>query len=85
MLSFKRRISSRSFLVSFAGAVALRRRCVDTSFWPKAVEVSCSAFGGTGATTRIVQALEAGTYYVVVEGHTPSDSGPFTIGYTTSK
>ncbi len=70
---------------TFAGALALRRRCVDTSFSPKAVEIDCASYGGTGAVSRIVQPLEAGTYYVVVEGHSSSDSGPFTIGYTTSK
>jgi hypothetical protein len=70
----------------FSGAVALRRRCVDSAYSPKGVEIECSETPSGGSTSlHPSHRLEAGTYFVVVEGRTSSDSGTFKLGYTTTK
>jgi hypothetical protein len=69
----------------FDAAVALRRTCVDPSGGPKAAEVACEAESDVGQRTVIDRTLEAGTYWLVVDGQTPTDQGPFTLEYRTTR
>ncbi len=62
----------------FDASVELRAACADPLAGPLP-ELSCDA-NGAGKTT-IERTLEAGTYWVVVDGRTASDQGPFTIEY----
>ena len=45
------------------------------------VELGCEADADTAHRTSIERALEAGTYWVVVDGQSPNDQGPFTVEY----
>jgi hypothetical protein len=65
----------------FDGVVALRRACGEIAGGPSVPDLGCEA--ETDANHRVVleRGLEAGTYWVVVDGRSPSDQGPFTIEY----
>jgi hypothetical protein len=65
----------------FDAAVALRRTCADGGGTAGDVELACEADADTGHHTSFERALEAGTYWVVVDGQSPNDQGPFTIKY----
>jgi hypothetical protein len=65
----------------FDAAIALRRACIDSSGGAKAAEVACEAEADAGQRTVIDRTLEAGAYWLVVDGQTPSDQGPFTVEY----
>lgn len=45
---------------------------------PHAFVVACDDDGGDGANPSLRVQLQAGTYYVVVDGYSADDSGPFT-------
>jgi len=70
---------------SFQAALALRRTCADTSGGARAAELTCEAESDVGQRTVIDRALEAGTYWVVVDGQTPNDQGPFTLAYRMTR
>jgi len=65
----------------FDGVVALRRACGEGSGGPSLPDLGCEA--ETDGSHRVVfeRGLEAGTYWVVVDGRSASDQGPFTIEY----
>ena len=70
----------------FDAAVALRKTCADGGGPTTGdVELACEADADTGHRTSIERALEAGTYWVVVDGQSPNDQGPFTIKYRLSR
>jgi hypothetical protein len=66
---------------TFDAAVALRKACGDTSGGLAAAELACEAESDAGHRTSVERALEPGTYWVVVDGQTPNDQGPFTVDY----
>jgi hypothetical protein len=66
---------------SFEAALALRRACQDISGGAHAAEVACEADSDVGQRTVIDRTLEAGTYWVVVDGQTANEQGPFTLEY----
>jgi hypothetical protein len=67
----------------FDATVALRKACADGSGGMGEVELGCESDADTGHRTSIERSLEAGTYWVVVDGQSPNDRGPFTIEYRT--
>jgi hypothetical protein len=66
---------------TFDVAIALRKSCVDGSGAARADELACEADGDVAHRTSLERTLEAGKYWVVVDGATPNDQGPFTITY----
>jgi hypothetical protein len=70
---------------SFDAAIALRMACADASGGPRAAELLCETDSDLGQRKIIDRVLEAGTYWVVVDGQAPSDQGPFTLEYRLSR
>lgn len=66
---------------SFDAALALRKACADASGGARAAELVCEADADVGQRTVIDRILEVGTYWVVVDGQTPNDQGPFSLEY----
>ncbi|HEX3772075.1 MAG TPA: hypothetical protein VHV30_14465 [Polyangiaceae bacterium] len=67
----------------FDAAVALRNACTDGS--PGQVELTCEGEADNGRRTSIERTLDPGTYWVVVDGTSPNDQGPFTVEYRTTR
>ena len=63
------------------GVLALRRSCVDVGATPRASEIECNNDADGPNKSRLSTMLEAGTYYVVVDGHGAASEGPFTLEY----
>jgi hypothetical protein len=70
---------------SFDAVVAVRKACADTPGGARAAELSCEAGSDVGHRTLLDRTLEIGTYWIIVDGQTPSDQGPFTIDYRVVK
>ena len=68
---------------SFEAALGLRRVCADVSGGSRAAEIACEAESDVGQRTSIERTLEAGAYWVVVDGQTTNEQGPFTLEYRT--
>jgi hypothetical protein len=66
----------------FDAAIALRKVCPDGSASGD-VELACEADADSGHRTSIERTLDAGTYWIVVDGQSPNDQGPFTVEYRT--
>jgi hypothetical protein len=66
---------------AFDAAVELRRACGDGAGGPALPELGCEAETDGNHHVTVERWLEAGTYWVVVDGRSPSDEGPFTIEY----
>ncbi|MGH7434191.1 MAG: hypothetical protein ACRENE_00785, partial [Polyangiaceae bacterium] len=64
----------------FDAAVSLRRTCGDA---PGAASPELACETGTDANRRVVieRTLDAGTYWVVVDGQSVTDQGPFSVVY----
>ncbi len=69
----------------FDAAVAIRKNCVDAAGGAKAAEVACESEADVGRRSVIDQVLEAGSYWIVVDGQTPTDQGAFTLEYRTTR
>jgi len=67
---------------TFDAAVALKRACGDGSSGPAIPELGCEAEADGSHRVILERGLDAGTYWVVVDGRSPGDQGPFTIEYT---
>jgi hypothetical protein len=69
---------------SFDGAIALRKACSDVAGAARGAELACEGWDSNGGQSTIIdRVLEAGTYWVVVDGKTPNDQGSFTLRYRT--
>jgi hypothetical protein len=68
---------------AFDAAVALRKACADGG--ASDAELACEADADAGHRTTIERTLDPGTYWVVVDGQSPNDQGPFTIEYRTAR
>jgi hypothetical protein len=66
---------------SFDVAVSLRKTCADAAGGARAAELACDADSDSGQPAVIDRTLEAGTYWVVVDGRSPNEQGPFTLEY----
>jgi hypothetical protein len=65
------------------GVLVLRKSCLDPPHQraPRAAEMTCNNDYQDNRHSRIESTLEAGTYFVVVEGHQTKNEGPFTLEY----
>jgi hypothetical protein len=66
---------------TFDTALALRKACADPFGAIGTVELACESEASSGHHTSVERSLEAGTYWVVVDGQSPNDQGPFTLEY----
>ncbi len=66
------------------GVLALRRVCMDPPGGPRGAEVACNNDAGDEHHAKIETTLEAGTYFVHVDGHASGNQGPFTLEYSVS-
>jgi hypothetical protein len=66
---------------TFEPSLALRKSCVDVAGGAAGAELECASEGDGAHHTTIDREVEAGTYYVVVDGQSPSDQGPFALEY----
>lgn len=66
---------------SHDGVLALRTTCLDPPRMSSArgVEVACNNDAPDNRHSKIVTTLDAGTYFVVVDGHQGKHEGPFTL------
>ncbi|MBX3212663.1 MAG: hypothetical protein KF850_11565 [Labilithrix sp.] len=63
------------------GALALRTTCLDPPrmVTTRGIEVACNNDAPDNRHSKIVTTLDAGTYFVVVDGHQGKHEGPFTL------
>jgi hypothetical protein len=67
---------------SFDVALAIRKTCADAAGGPRSAELACVSDGSeSGQPITVDRTLEAGTYWVVVDGQTANDQGGFTLEY----
>jgi hypothetical protein len=66
---------------SFDGLLALRKTCLDPPNMksPREAEVICNNDAPDTRHSKIDTTVDAGTYYVVVDGHLGKNEGPFTL------
>jgi hypothetical protein len=69
----------------FEAALALRKACADGPGGADVSELACESSSGdmpgNERTTTIERPLEAGSYWLVVDGQSPADQGAFTLDY----
>jgi len=70
---------------TFDPVIALRKSCADLSGGTAAAELGCETDADASHRTSIERSVEPGTYWVVVDGATPNDQGPFTVGYRIAR
>jgi hypothetical protein len=69
---------------SWEGVLAIRSTCLDPAGGaanPRASELACNRRGDDANHARIDTTLDAGTYYVVVDGHASGNEGSFSLEY----
>lgn len=66
------------------GVIAIRRSCLDQGGSPRASELQCNNDFGDEHHAKIETTLDAGTYFVHVDGHQSGNQGPFTLLYTAT-
>jgi len=81
---FRFSLSSRSrvrlaLTASFDATLELRRACTDLAAGGAAL--ACEADADSEKHLTMDRVLEAGSYWVVVDGQTPGEQGPFTLDY----
>jgi hypothetical protein len=69
---------------TFEATVALRKVCGDAPGAPSG-ELACESGADGARKTMIERTLDAGTYWVVVDGQSAGDQGAFTIEYSTRR
>ena len=70
------------------GVIVLRRSCVDPApaAGAQTIELRCNNDdNGDTHRAKIDMTVEAGTYYVLVDGHATGNAGPFTLEYRVIK
>jgi hypothetical protein len=77
-----RRVVRIEVNAGFDAAVSLRRTCGDAP-GVSSPELACET--GSDANRRVIieRTLDAGTYWVVVDGQSATDLGPFSLSYRT--
>ena len=66
---------------TFDAFLALRRSCGDVAGVDAGVQLACGGEMDRARGTHVEATLEAGTYWVVVDGQSPNDQGPFVLKY----
>jgi hypothetical protein len=80
-IALSRRASVRlSVTAAFGAVITLRKACPDTQSGP-APELACESDADPNHRTTLARDLQPGTYWVVVDGQSADDSGPFTLDY----
>jgi len=74
----RRRVRLRLRATGWSGVLSVRRSCVETTS-AAAAEVECHA--ADSGDVPFDATLDAGTYYVVVDGKDASSAGTFTLEY----
>jgi hypothetical protein len=64
---------------TFEAALALRRSCTDGVGVGGTAQLACEGNAGRSHRVTVDRELEAGTYWVVVDGQSPADEGPFRL------
>lgn len=88
VLASRARVKLELVTPSWDGVIAIRRACVaaaGTRGAARNAEAACVNDTGDVHHARIETTLEAGTYFVVVDGHASGNEGPFTLQYEVSK
>jgi hypothetical protein len=66
---------------TFDATLALRRACADASAGAGTPELVCESEPDANHRSVVERSLEAGSYWVVVDGQSASDQGPFALDY----
>jgi hypothetical protein len=66
---------------TFDATLALRRACSDASAGPGSPELVCESEPDSNHRSVIERSLEAGSYWVIVDGQSANDQGPFSLDY----
>jgi hypothetical protein len=69
---------------SWDGVLAIRSTCLDPAGGatnPRASELACNRGGDDAHHARVDATLDAGTYYVLVDGHASGNEGSFSLEY----
>jgi hypothetical protein len=82
-LAARSRVAVTVAAPSFDATVSLRKACGDDGAGG-AVELACSSDTDRAREVDVERTLEPGTYWVVVDGQTPNDQGPFTVEYAVT-
>jgi hypothetical protein len=64
---------------TFDASLALRRSCVDGVGVGGGAQLACETSSSRAHRATLDRELEAGTYWVVVDGQSPTDEGPFRL------
>jgi hypothetical protein len=82
-LALRRRGTVRVTATSatFDPILSLRGACVEAPSDQAIAELACEGDVQAGRQVVLERPLEAGDYWVVVDGQTPADRGPFTLRY----
>jgi hypothetical protein len=69
------------------GVIAIRKSCMDpnVSMGSTSNEAACNNDFQDAHHSKIETTLDAGTYFVVVDGHSGKNEGPFTLEYKLVK
>jgi hypothetical protein len=81
VLAARARVRLELTTPTWDGVLALRRSCADAGASARASEIACNNDADGPSKSRIDTTLEAGTYFVVVDGHGPASEGAFTLDY----
>lgn len=80
VVASRRRVRLKLRTPGWDGVLSVRKACVEgESPAVSAGEVECKADSSNNGEIDFDSVLEAGTYFVIVDGRTPSSAGPFTI------
>jgi hypothetical protein len=63
------------------GVLVLRKSCTDIGANTRAAEVQCNNDFEDARHSRIEATLEAGTYFVLVDGHASGNEGAYSLEY----
>jgi hypothetical protein len=83
VLRAKTRVRLSLSTPSWDGVLTIRRACIDppNARSVRAAELACNNDFEDSRHSRIETTLDAGTYFVLVDGHMVSNEGPFTLEY----
>jgi hypothetical protein len=83
VLAQRARVRLSLTTATWDGVLALRRSCLDGG--ARSSEVACNNDAQDGHHSKIEQLVDAGTYYVLVDGHRAGNEGSFSLEYKVLK
>lgn len=84
VLATRSRVKLELATPTWDGVLAIRRTCLDAVTGPRGSEVGCNNDANDEHHAKLETTLEAGTYFVHVDGHQTGNQGPFTLTYTAT-